>query len=88
MDIMKKHTNPPLTPLKFKDEHVNWRDEDGNTILHYAAWTGNTYLARNLFDSVKGKKLINVVNKKGASPLALAIIACQVSKNLNLLLQN
>ena len=82
MDIMRKHEVPPPSPIKFKDEHINWRDEDGNTILHYAAWTGNTYLARNLFDSVKGKKLINVVNKKGASPLALAIIASQVCFSL------
>ena len=76
MDIMRKHDVPQT--IKFKDEHINWRDEDGNTILHYAAWTGNIYLARSLFDSVKGKKLINVINKKGASPLALAIIASQV----------
>ena len=75
---MKKHEVPP-PPIKFKEEHINWRDEDGNTILHYAAWTGNIYLARNIFDSVKGKKIINVVNKKGASALALAIIASQVN---------
>ena len=54
------------------------RDDDGNTILHYAAWTGNIYLARSIFDSAKAKKLISVANKNGAIPLALAIIASQV----------
>ena len=58
---------------------MNWRDDEGNSILHYAAWTGNIYLARNLFDSAKGKLLINEANSKGATPLAMAIIASQVS---------
>ena len=83
MNIMKKHEfdgqgyGPP--PVKITDEHVQWRDEDGNTILHYATWTGNIYLARDIFASPKGKALIGVSNKKGATPLAMAIIAGQVS---------
>ena len=76
---MKKLENPPVLGYIFKDDHINWRDEDGNSILHYAAWTGNIYLVRNLFDSAKGKKLITVSNNQGATPLAMAIIASQVS---------
>ncbi len=76
MNIMRKHERQP-PPMKFSDEHINWRDEDGNTILHYAAWTGNIYLARNLFDSAKGKTLIGIANNKGATAFALAIIATQ-----------
>ena len=78
-DIMKKLENPPVLGYIFKDDHINWRDEDGNSILHYASWTGNIYLVRNLFDSAKGKKLITVSNNQGATPLAMAIIASQVS---------
>ena len=73
---MRKHDSP--TTLKFKDEHISWRDEDGNTILHYAAWTGNVYLARAIFDSAKAKTLIGVANNKGATALAFAIISTQV----------
>ena len=76
MNIMKKHETPML--IMFTEEQVKWRDDDGNTILHYAAWTGNIYLARSIFDSAKAKKLISVANKNGAIPLALAIIASQV----------
>ena len=75
---MKKLENPPVLGYIFKDEHVDWRDEDGNSILHYASWTGNIYLVRNLFDSAKGKKLITVSNNQGATPLAMAILASQV----------
>ena len=79
-DIMKKYNGdaPPLLGYIFKDEHIEWRDEDGNTILHYATWTGNVYLTRNLFDSNKGKRLINVQNNRGVTPLAMAIIASKV----------
>ena len=75
MNIMKKHETPP-PPIKLTDEQINWRDEDGNTILHYAAWTGNIYLARTIFEDAKS--LIGVQNKKGATPMAMAIIATQV----------
>ena len=77
-DLLKKLDAPPTTPYKFKEEHVNWRDEDDNTLLHYAAWTGNIYLARAMFDSPKARKMVTVANKKGATPLAMAIIASQV----------
>ena len=66
------------TPIKFKEDHVSWRDEDGNTLLHYAAWTGNIYLMRQIFDSSKTRKLAEIANKKGATALALAIINSQV----------
>ena len=82
MSIMKKHQTPP-PPFKFTEEQINWRDEDGNTILHYAAWTGNIYLARNIFDNAKS--LIEVANKKGATAIAMAIIATQVSRYVTIL---
>lgn len=75
---MRKYDEPPPAAFKIKDEHVDWRDEDGNTLLHYAAWIGNIYLARNIFDSPKARKLVAVSNNKGATPLAMAIIASQV----------
>ena len=68
---------PPIT-VKMTDELVNWRDEDDNSLLHLAAWHGRTLLARQFFDSMKGRKLVTAVNKKGATPLALAIIGGQV----------
>ena len=63
-------------PFKLTDEQINWKDEVGNTILHYAAWTGNIYLARHIFENAQS--LIEVVNDKGATPIALAIIATLV----------
>lgn len=75
MNIMKKHEGP--VQLKLTEDHFNWRDEDGNSIFHYAAWTGNIYLARALFESARGRNLIETANNKGATPVAMAIIACQ-----------
>ena len=63
-------------PFKLTDEQINWTDEVGNTILHYAAWTGNIYLARHIFENAQS--LIEIANNKGATPIALAIIATQV----------
>ena len=59
---------------------MGWTDEDGNSLLHLAAWHGDVHLARSFFDSVKGRKLVTVANKKGSTPLAMAIIAGQVSQ--------
>ena len=77
--MLSNPDDPPPT-IKFKEDHVNWRDEDGegNTLLHLAAWQGNVHLAKSIFNSIKARKLVNVVNKKGASPLAMAIISGQV----------
>lgn len=75
MTIMKKHEGP--VQLKLGEDHFNWRDEDGNSIFHYAAWTGNIYLARCLFETARGRNLIETPNNKGATPLAMAIIANQ-----------
>lgn len=65
--------------LKIKDEHVNWRDAQDNTLLHLAAWNGVKWLVRTFLESVKGRKLVTAVNHQGATPLMLAIIAGQVS---------
>ncbi len=81
-DLLRKLDSMPANPPKFKEEHVNWRDEDGNSLLHYATWTGNTYLARAMFDSPKMRKLVSSVNNKGGTPLAMAILASQVNQEL------
>ncbi len=52
-----------------------------------SAWLGRIYLSRAFFDSIKGRKLVTVQNRKGAVPLAMAIIAGQVriDRDTNLL---
>ena len=70
----------PAQPVKITDALVAWRDEEGNTLLHLAAWKGRIHLSRAFFDSVKGRKLVTVQNRKGAVPLAMAIINGQVNK--------
>ena len=76
--IPENKAEPPT--IKFKDEHVAWRDDEGqgNTLLHIAAWRGDVQAARCIFNSVKARKITSVKNKKGATPLALAIISGQV----------
>ena len=71
---------PPV--IKFKEEQVSWRDEDneGNTLLHIASWRGDITAARCIFNSIKSRKLTSIQNKKGATPLAMAIISGQVIK--------
>ena len=44
-----------------------------------AAWNGDAKLARAIFDNVKARKLTTVQNGAGATPLAMAMIAGQVS---------
>ena len=69
---------PPV--IKFKEEHHAWRDDDGegNTLLHIASWRGDVQVARCIFNSIKARKLTSIQNKKGATPLAMAIISGQV----------
>ena len=67
-----------LPVIKFKEDQISWRDEDGNTLLHIAAWRGEIHAARCIFNSIKARKMTSVQNKNGASPLALAIISGQV----------
>ena len=76
--VPENKAEPPT--IKFKDEHVAWRDDEGegNTLLHIAAWRGDVQAARCIFNSVKARKMTSVKNKKGATPLALAIISGQV----------
>ena len=65
--------------LKITEALVSWRDDDGNSLLHLSAWKGRIQTSRVFFDSVKGRKLVTVQNRKGAVPLAMAIINGQVS---------
>ena len=77
--ILCQAPNKPLpTPIKLKEDQISWRDDQGNSMLHLAAWNGDLKLARAVFDSIKGRKLAQVQNEKGATPLAMAIIAGQV----------
>jgi len=75
--MLKDHKGD-LPVIKFKEEQISWRDEDGNTLLHLAAWRGEVHAARCIFNSIKARKLTSVQNQKGASPLAMAIISGQV----------
>ena len=63
---------------KIKEELISWRDNSGNSVLHLAAFNGHVRVARCVFDSVKGRKLVQLQNSQGATPLAMAIIAGQV----------
>ena len=76
--VPENKAEPPT--IKFKDEHVAWRDDEGegNTLLHIAAWRGDVQAERCIFNSVKARKMTSVKNNKGATPLALAIISGQV----------
>lgn len=77
--ILNQLPNKPLpTPIKLKEDEIGWRDDQGNSMLHLAAWAGDLKLARVVLDSIKGRKLAQVQNEKGATPLAMAIIAGQV----------
>ena len=74
--ISEGKTDPPT--IKFKDDHVAWRDDEDNTLLHIAAWRGENQAARCIFNSIKARKMTSLQNKKGATPLAMAIISGQV----------
>ena len=65
--------------LKITEALVSWRDDDGNSLLHLSAWKGRIQISRVFFDSVKGRKLVTAQNRKGAVPLAMAIINGQVN---------
>ena len=69
----------PAPAVKITDALVSWRDDDGNSLLHLSAWKGRIQISRAFFDSVKGRKLVTVQNRKGAVPLAMAILNGQVS---------
>ena len=43
-----------------------------------AAFNGDIRVARGVFDSPKGRKMVQMRNEQGATPLAMAIIAGQV----------
>ena len=75
--FLKDHKGE-LPVIKFKEDQISWRDEEGNSLLHIAAWHGEIHAARCIFNSIKARKMTSVQNKKGASPLALAIISGQV----------
>ena len=75
--MLKEHKGE-VPVMKFKEEQISWRDEEGNSLLHIAAWRGEIHAARCIFNSIKARKLTSVQNRKGASPLAMAIISGQV----------
>lgn len=70
-----------LPIMKFKEDQISWKDEEGNTLLHIAAWRGEVNSARCIFNSIKARKLTSVQNNKGVSPLGMAIISGQVINN-------
>ena len=69
-------TAPPYQELR--EKHMGWVDEDGNSLLHLAAWHGDLNLTRSFFENIRGRKMVNAANKRNATPLALAIINGQV----------
>lgn len=64
-------------PLKIKEDLIAWRDVQGNSMIHVAAWNGDLALVRAVCDSIKARKLVALANLRGATPLALAIISGQ-----------
>ena len=76
--FLKDHKGE-LPVIKFKEDQIAWKDEEGNSLLHLAAWRGEIPASRCIFNSIKARKLTSVQNKKGATPLALAIISGQVT---------
>ena len=61
---------------RFREEHLNWRDENENSILHLIAWRGDVTSARVIFDQVKARKtLIPSRNKQRATPLTMAVVS-------------
>ena len=80
--MLKGHKGE-LPVMKFKEDQISWKDEEGNTLLHLAAWRGEVNTARCIFNSIKARKLTSVQNKKGVSPLAMAIISGQVVDQRN-----
>ena len=75
-----KRSNSDVSPpfQELRDKHISWSDEDGNTLLHLAAWHGDLNLVRSFFENIRGRKLVTATNKRNATPLALAIINGQV----------
>ena len=85
--MLKGHKGE-LPVMKFKEDQISWKDEEGNTLLHLAAWRGEVNSARCIFNSIKARKLTSVQNKKGVSPLAMAIISGQVIKIKNIFMES
>ena len=57
-----------LSPSFDPEQYKAWRDDDGNTLLHLAAWEGNLEAVKFLFPKVD----INAKNNNGNTPLHFA----------------
>jgi len=60
--------------LKDDAIHVNWKDEDGNTALHYAATfsvVNRSDVIKDYLKAVPGSKYTNITNNNGDTPADL-----------------
>nr|CAI5855029.1 unnamed protein product [Callosobruchus analis] len=64
-----------LENLDYYDFSVNSQDENGNTLLHYAAATGNLDTTSKLLTS---GAYTNILNNKGETPLHVACLHAQL----------
>merc|ERR1712106_407091 len=78
MEFLKTSAQPDSCTILW-DEHVDWRDESGCTLLHIACWTGNIELFKLFCGDSNGRKLLALSTTSGLSPLMFAIINGQSS---------
>jgi len=78
MEFLKTSSQPDSCTILW-DEHIDWRDESGCTLLHIACWTGNIELFKLFCLDTNGRKLLALSSTCGLSPLMLAIINGQSS---------
>jgi len=73
MDFLKTSAQPDSCTILW-DEHLEWKDESGCTLLHISCWTGNMELFKLFCADSSGRKLLALSTSSGLSPLMFAII--------------
>ena len=61
---------------------VNWKDQNGKTLLHYAAWKGHKEIAELL---IANGADVNAKDDKGVTPLHVAACGKATRKSPNYL---
>jgi len=78
MEFLKTSAQPDSCTILY-DEHLDWRDQGGASLLHVACWTGNLELFRAFCLDANGRKLLTLPTTAGLTPLMFAIINGQAT---------